>query len=86
MTGDLNAMPYYVYKITSGPTDIIKQLEKLEERDSYRAARDSARNLRAAMNKTDTYTIKVVFADSELRAEEMLMEKREAPILREWEK
>jgi len=28
----------------------------------------------------------VVFAESELQAEEMLMEKREQPILREWEK
>ena len=79
-------MPYYVYKISSGPTDLVKTLEKLEEHDRYRAARDSARNLRAAMASTETYTIKVVFADSQLSAEEMLMEKREAPILREWEK
>jgi hypothetical protein len=38
------------------------------------------------MADDENYTVKVMFADSELEAEEKLMEKREAPILREWEK
>jgi hypothetical protein len=38
------------------------------------------------MSEGDGHQIKVMFADTELEAEEKLMEKREAPILREWEK
>lgn len=79
-------MPYYIYKITSGPTHLAKRLEKLEEWKSFKEARTRAREMRAAMDDTDTCTIKVMFAENELEAEENLTEKREAPILREWEK
>ncbi len=81
-----STMPYYIYKITPGPTDLLKTLEKLEQYDSYKEARNRAREMRAAAQPTDNHTIKVIFAGSELEAEEQLMEKREAPILREWEK
>ena len=79
-------MPYYIYKITQGPTALIKHLEKLEEHDTFKAAKNQARRLRAEIANPDEYSIKVMFADSELDAEEKLMEKRDAPILREWEK
>jgi len=79
-------MPYYIYKITSGPTNLLKKMEKLEQHDSYKAARNSARSMRSAQTGGDDYLIKMMFADSELEAEEKLMEKREEPILREWEK
>ncbi len=79
-------MPYYIYKITAGPTSLLKTLEKLEEFNSFKQARDRARDMRAGMQQGDDYTIKVMFANSELEAEENLLEKREAPILREWEK
>ena len=79
-------MPYYIYKITQGPTALIKHLEKLEEHDTFKAAKNQARHLRAEITNPDEYSIKVMFADSELDAEEKLMEKRDAPILREWEK
>lgn len=79
-------MPYYLYKITKGPTDLIKHLEKLEEYATFKEAKNRARSLRAQMDSADDYLIKVMFADTELEAEEKLMEKREAPILREWEK
>lgn len=79
-------MPYYIYKITQGPTELIKHLEKLEEHDSFKDAKQQARKMRADMTPGDASVIKVMFADSELDAEEKLMEKREAPILREWEK
>jgi hypothetical protein len=42
--------------------------------------------MRAELAEDSQITYKVVFAASELEAEEMMMEKREAPILREWEK
>ena len=79
-------MPYYIYKIIAGPTNLLKTLEKIEQYDSFKEARQHARSLRVGMTDNDDYTVKVMFADSELEAEEKLMEKREQPILREWEK
>ena len=79
-------MPYYIYKITAGPTALVKTLEKLEQYDSFKEAKTRARSMRADMSGGEGQQIKVMFADTELEAEEKLMEKREAPILREWEK
>ncbi len=79
-------MPYYIYKITAGPTALVKTLEKLEQYDSFKEAKTRARSMRADMSEGEGQQIKVMFADTELEAEEKLMEKREAPILREWEK
>ncbi|GMQ87361.1 MAG: hypothetical protein BMS9Abin08_0562 [Gammaproteobacteria bacterium] len=79
-------MPYYIYRITPGPTNLLKTLEKLEQHDSYKDARNSARSLRCTVAEGDNLIIKVMFAGSELEAEQQLMEKREEPILREWEK
>ncbi|MEE9423319.1 MAG: hypothetical protein V3V50_09205 [Gammaproteobacteria bacterium] len=79
-------MPYYIYKITQGPTALIKHLEKLEAHETFNDAKNSSRSLRAETDKPKEFSIKVMFADSELDAEEKLMQKRDAPILREWEK
>ncbi|GMQ83412.1 MAG: hypothetical protein BMS9Abin06_0146 [Gammaproteobacteria bacterium] len=79
-------MPYYIYRITPGPTSLIKTLEKLEQHDSYKDARNSARSMRSTVAEGGKPIIKVMFASSELEAEQQLMEKREEPILREWEK
>jgi len=79
-------MPYYIYKITPGPTNLVKTLEKLEQHDAYKDARNSARNMRSTITEGENHIFKVMFADSELEAEEQLMEKREEQILREWEK
>ena len=77
-------MPYYVFRIQAGPAAIVKQLELLKEFEVYKEAQDFARQTRA--QQTDDAQIKVMFADNQLKAEEQLMEKREKPILREWEK
>ena len=79
-------MPYYIYSIKAGPTPLIKDLEKLHEFEKFKEAKLQAREIRAAMAPEDDRLIKVIFADSPLEAEEKLMEHREAPILREWEK
>lgn len=79
-------MPYFIYKISQGPTNLVKSLEKLEEHSSFKQARLSARNMRSGLPEGSTDAIKVMFAESELHAEEQLMVKREQPILREWEK
>jgi len=79
-------MPYFIYKINAGPTALIKNLEKLAEHDDYKTAKNEVRELRAAQASDDTATYKVIFADNVLAAEEQLMEHRDAPIVREWEK
>jgi len=79
-------MPYFLYKIIPGPTELVKTLEKLDQYDSFKEAKNRARSLRTEIAEGDKTRIKVMFADSELEAEEKLMEKREEPILREWEK
>ena len=77
-------MPYYVFRIQAGPTAIVKHLELLKEFEVYKEAQDFAKHTRAGL--TDGSQIKVMFADNQLKAEEQLLEKRDKPILREWEK
>jgi len=79
-------MPYFIYKISSGPTNLVKNLEKLEEHEQYKQAQDSVRKMRAEQAADATDTFKVIFAANVLEAEERLQEHREAPIVREWEK
>lgn len=78
-------MPYFVYKITEGPTELIKNLEKIAEYEAYKEAKIFAREQRTGLNDGKVQ-IKVMFADNALQAEELLMEKRDEPILKEWEK
>jgi len=79
-------MPYFIYKINAGPTALIKNLEKIAEHEEYKSAKNEVRDLRAAQQAGDTATYKVIFAANVLEAEEQLLELRETPILREWEK
>lgn len=79
-------MPYYVYKIIAGPTAMFKNLEALSEFDAFKDAQQFAKEARAQSEATNATSIKVIFADNKLDAEEKLMEVREQPILREWEK
>jgi len=79
-------MPYYVFRIAQGPTAIIKNLDLLNEFDAYKEAQEFAKQSRAEQPADDTSQIKVMFADNRLQAEEQLQERREEPILREWEK
>ena len=79
-------MPYYVFKITPGLSEMIKNLELQQQFDAYRDAKAFARSMRAQIEPDNDILIKVMFAGSQLEAEERLHEHREAPILREWEK
>ncbi len=79
-------MPYYIYKISPGPTDIVKNLELLTQFEVFKEAKNSAKNTRSELPADSNITIKVIFADTELDAEEKLFEKREASIVKEWEK
>lgn len=77
-------MPYYVYRITQGPTAMIKHLEALNEFEVFKDAQQFAKQAR--VQQADSAVIKVIFATNKLDAEEKLQEVREQPILREWEK
>lgn len=79
-------MPYFVYNITPGATDLLKTLEFQEQFDSYRDARNFARDRRSELGAGTDVNVKLIFAASPLEAEEKLLEHREKPILMEWEK
>ena len=79
-------MPYYVYRMQNAELAMLKQLEFLKEYAVFKEAKKFARQTRAEQLETDEAEIKVIFADNKLAAEEMLMEKREKPIVMEHEK
>ncbi len=79
-------MPYYLYKISdSSGLKLVKHLELLSSFEKFREAKLKAREMRAEVPE-DGFQYKVVFADSELHAEELLMEKREQPVLMDHER
>lgn len=79
-------MPYFIYKITSGSTGAIKGLEFIDKHDEFKLAKKFIREQRTSIPQEGRTTIKMIFAESELEAEQRLREPRNAPILREWEK
>ena len=79
-------MPYYVYKIETAEFVMLKQLNLLSEFESFKEAKLFAREARAGQSEDDAAEVKVIFADNQLAAEEMLSEKREKPIVMEHEK
>ena len=79
-------MPYYVFKIESAELAMLKQLELVETFEKFKEAKNFARDVRASQEETDIAEVKVMFADNQLAAEEMLMEKRDKPIVMEHEK
>lgn len=79
-------MPYYVYRIEKAELAMLKQLEMISEFNVFKEAKKFARDQREKQAEGDAVTIKVMFADNQLVAEEMLMEYREKPIVMEHEK
>ncbi|MDD5295384.1 MAG: hypothetical protein PHU46_00595 [Rhodocyclaceae bacterium] len=66
-------MPYYIYRITElGP---VKNLKKLAEFGVFKEASVEAKRLRK--EEEDATRIKVMFADNELQAEDLLSQVRE---------
>ena len=79
-------MPYYLFQISARDDfELVKQLELLQAFDNFKAAKNEARRLRANLVDSE-FTYKVMFADSQLAAEEKLQEKREKPVLMEHER
>ena len=67
-------MPYFIYLVTEFP---IKQLEKLEQYDVYREASARVKQLRAEQAQGSHAYIKMIHAESELHAEDLLNQLRE---------
>ncbi len=65
-------MPYYIYKI--GPLNI---LEKQGQAESFKAAKAAANELRKGLDPKAGQVIKMIFADNELAAEDILSQPRE---------
>ena len=79
-------MPYYLFKISSHDNmDLVKQLELLEVYDAFQPAKIEAKRLRADL-PLEGGSYKVMFAQTQLEAEEKLQEKREKPVLMEYER
>ncbi|MCK9200385.1 MAG: hypothetical protein M0P59_00445 [Gallionella sp.] len=67
-------MPYFIFKISERP---IRMLEKLEEHASYRDAAARVKELRAEHSGDASYVVKMIFAETELHAEDLLNQVRE---------
>ena len=77
-------MPYFIYRISGRESD--KTLQRLASYDTFPDAKDHARKIRAMPDTPPDVLIKIIFADDAEEAEGLLRQKREPPILREWEK
>ncbi len=66
--------------------DLVKNLELIRQDASFREAKHLAREIREQQDGGEGVTIKVMFAENQLSAEEQLLEHREKPITMEHEK
>ena len=76
-------MKYFVFKILP---NVINKLELIKTFESFKDAKNFAKEMRKQNSPDNPDMFKIVFAENELEAELMLSEKREKPILKEWEK
>ena len=76
-------MKYFVFKILP---NVINKLELIKTFESFKDAKNFAREMSVQNSPDNPEMFKIVFAENELEAELMLSEKREKPILKEWEK
>lgn len=67
-------MPYYIYKVLHHP---ILQLNKLEQHDQFKAASERAKQLRRELALEGPGMVKVIYAEHELGAEDLLSQVRE---------
>jgi hypothetical protein len=65
-------MPYYIYKIHAP----LKNLEKLAQYASFKEASGAVKQLRAASDPSDGGTLRMIFAENELQAEDLLSQVR----------
>ena len=80
-------MSYYVFKMSSPEgMELVKNLQLMDDFESFREAKNFAKRARAELDKEDSSLIKVMFAENQLLAEEQLLVYREKPVVMEHEK
>lgn len=67
-------MPYYIYKIFQAP---VRRLEKVEQHGMFPEASARAKVLRGELAASEGCAVKLIFAENELAAEDMLSQLRE---------
>jgi len=67
-------MPYYLYRVTGQP---VRLLTKIAEFGAFKEASAEAKRLRAEGRTAAGEAIKVMFADNELLAEDLLSQARD---------
>lgn len=67
-------MPYYIYKIFDFP---LKRVEKIEEHEVFKTGSERSKTLRKELAMTERCNVKMIFAENEIQAEDLLMQVRE---------
>jgi hypothetical protein len=80
-------MPYYLYKICSSDgLGLVKNLDLKDVFQKFKDAKKKAREFRTESEPNSVIKYQVIFAESQLSAEEQLLEKRAKPVLMEYER
>ena len=80
-------MLYFIYRVTSQEgMSLVKKLELITEFETFKDAKKYARQVRSELAEGSNETIKVMFAENQLVAEEQLLEHRDKLVLMEHEK
>jgi|TARA_B100001059_G_scaffold64836_1_gene60970 hypothetical protein len=76
-------MSYFVFKYQNNK---FRSVDHIDTFESFKEAKLLVKELRQKNSPSNPDAYKIVFAEDMLEAEMLILEKRDAPILREWEK
>lgn len=79
-------MPYFIYRITTGKQASARKVTHIREFENFRDAKKDVKQMRLDQADGDADTFKVIFSQDQAEAEKLLLEYREEPIAKEWEK
>jgi hypothetical protein len=79
-------MPYYIYIIQDIDTTTKKIVGRVSEYENFKLAKTEVRRLRAEQPLQENQSYKIIFAEDTAEAEKRLIEYREEPVTKEWEK
>jgi len=68
-------MPYFIYRVHEFP---VRRLDLVGRDDAFRTASARTKEVRASPDLPQGCTVRMVFAQNELEAEDLLNQKREA--------
>ena len=79
-------MPYFIFHLEKGTNGVVRDAELLDQFEEYKQAKNFAREKRSELDVKDAGEVKIMFEDNQDLAKQKVMQNRDAPILREWEK